>query len=180
MNEAAYYKKSGYVVDAFNATVKAGEANHLNVMADPASSQGSLRVDVAIVRPYVGSTSGQFVGTQGDVIAWELVNDNVNAGFEFSSEHTWWKGMIIRGDDGQVLCDLSMQDDDHGPKLCDLRFDQRHTLLFSYNIELWKAKIFGRHSHVDNIPSSYFGPLLGKRIRFKWVSEGVANEEFVV
>jgi len=41
----------------------------------------------------------------------------------------------------------------------------QHQFLFNYTIEFWKAD---RKKAVQSVNSSYFGPLLGKRVSFTW------------
>lgn len=174
INEEMNYR-DGYEVSALNATFKKGGQNRLEVAAAAANHN----VDLAIARPYSGKRSGQFQSKDGDLIAWDL-NDDKSSGFLFSSDLPWWKSLVVYTDSGDLLCQLSTQDDNHGPVACDLSGRHRHEFLFGYRIEIWKAKTFGVHTHVDTIDASMFGPLLNKRIQFRWLSDQKAQEQVVV
>ena len=87
--------------------------------------------------------------------------------------------MRVYGDDGAQLCSLSTQDAARGPVTCCLRGGAaktptpaaQHRMVFSYRIELWKAKAFGIHFKVDTITSSFWGPLVDKELRLIWVDD---------
>merc|ERR1712224_190040 len=91
--------------------------------------------------------------------------------FATSSSISWWKGLKVFDDDGNQVCFLGLQDNNHGPQSCALAAGAAHGLLFGYRIELWKAKLFGRWTKVKTLDASYFGPLLGKQVAFTWVSD---------
>ena len=77
-----------------------------------------------------------------------------------------------RRGNGSPLRARETKDDDRGPKTCTLRSaEQQHGFLFSYKIEVWKAKFLGVYTHVDTIEASLFGPLLHKAVAFTWVDD---------
>jgi len=176
LNEEMHYSgnANGYVVSASNA---ATNANAINQVLATATSPGD--VDIVITRPYAGATSGEIHTPDKDYLTWSLSSED-KPGFELSTSQniTWWKAIYVYADDGKLICSLTTQDGNHGPARCD--FDQMHDCLFDYRIEIWKAKFAGVHTHVDTIPSSTYGPLLNKRIRFSWLVDGAAQEEVIV
>jgi len=132
-------------------------------------------VDVAVAPRYSGAKSGHFKSADGDIIAWNVLSGEevATGGFTLStaSNITWWKAFKIVADDGTELCVLQMQDGDHGPKTCLLSGGNSHAFLFDYRIEVWKAKRFGKHTHVDTIQADTFGPLLLTQIQFTWLHD---------
>lgn len=170
--------KDGFTVSAFNASVTEIGSNRLAANA----SAADLQVDIAIVRPHAGATGGTFHSADHDELTWEIA-DSDSPGFEFQTltNITWWKGLNIYTDGGDLLCSLSAHDANHGPVRCDLADQHKHEFLFGYRIELWKAKILGHHEQVATIQSTLFGPLLKKRLRFTWVDAAqTASSNFVI
>jgi endoglycosylceramidase len=170
LNKEMNYKEQGYLVSAFNATVKEKATNRLVANANAAN----LKVDIAIVRPYSGPNEGKFHSADGDDLTWNMVDSEDSPGFELQTidNITWWKALYVYTDAGDLLCSLSTQDGNHGPVGCKLADEHKHDFLFGYRIELWKAKIFGKHEHVDTIESKMFGPLLKKQVKFTWTNDG--------
>jgi len=168
MNEHMNYP-AGYSVHAFNAATKKMGTNRIEVQAD-----AGVTADVAIVPPYQGESSGFFYSADKDTLRWSI-EASETPGFELTVANNmtsgYWHGFKIRDDDGKELCSFGMQDDNHGPEGCNLEGASQHGLLFSYKIEIWKAKILGIHTYVDAIGVDTFGPLYGKRLSFNWVDD---------
>jgi len=177
INEKMNYHGTGFEMQALNATIHRADVNHLHVMVPPESRDG-LAVDVAIAKPYAGKKSGAFLGADSLIIHWDISDDKDAPGFELSSFRTitGWKSLRVVTDDGRSLCEMQTQDSYHGPAGCTLVGGQTHDLLFEYRIEVWKANFFGVQTHVDTIPASLFGPLLGKRIKFLWLRDSAPGE----
>jgi len=168
LNRDLNYKSTAYITSCLNGEIQSNGTNLLYVTPSAAGTQ----VSVAVARSYEGARAGTFQSKDNDLINW-VVSENVTSpGFELSTATniTYWKSLKVFVDDG-MLCELSLQDSNHGPERCDLRSSQLHDLLFNYRIEVWKAKSFGRHEHVDTIAFSNFGPLLAKRISFTWAAD---------
>merc|ERR1711871_1489216 len=145
-----------------------------NTVFVAASAANSL-VDVVLLQQRQGDKNGTYKSKDGDAISWALVeNSSKNSSTSFiltlSDNLTWWKGMYVYGDNGQKLCSLEVHDKMKESR-CLLSPSSTHELIFSYRIELWKAKILGVHTHVDTLSSSYFGAILGDSVLFKWVND---------
>jgi len=166
-NEEWHYP-TGHVMSAFNATVKS-TGNHTM----EATATAGAEVDIAITRPYNGSTSGMYTSVDGDKLEWAVSDDAGSGGFTLitGANLTWWKQLRVVGDDGQVVCTLQMQDSDHGPHSCSLQQQDQNSLLFEYSLEIWKAKFAGHHEKVDTISVGTFGPLMQKRLAFTWIKD---------
>ncbi|CAE7552874.1 unnamed protein product [Symbiodinium natans] len=137
-------------------------------------------VDVALAPPSrLGG--GEFSSKGGGLVQWKAEPANVTS-FELStaSDITWWKGLKVISDRGDTVCDLQMQDATHGPLRCVLPASEQHALLFSYKIELWKAKELGIHRRVDVLDRDFFGPLLGRTVSFHWSTDSVVHAEVVI
>ena len=150
------------LVDVVNGSY-AVDGTALTVVAD---SVGAA-VDVAVV-PAPSPTSGEFRTDEGDTIAWTRT---AGTGVSLASNATWWKGVYVKADDGATVCSLETQDDDRGPKLCDISQIGAHGLLFDYTVEFWKAKFLGAHVRVGTMPASTLGPLLGLRVDLFWEND---------
>jgi len=171
-NEKLNYP-AGAEVHVLGGSSKVVGKNRVEVTADVAA--GAL-VDVALVRPsFLGG--GQFRSAGGGLVQWKAESANTTS-FELStsSSITWWKGLKVISDLGETVCDLHMQDATHGPIRCTLPEPAQTTLLFSYTIELWKAKELGVHRRVDVLNHKFLGPLLGRTVSFHWSSDSDVQE----
>jgi len=170
LNKEMNYKQHGYLISAFNATVKEEATNRLVANADAAN----LKVDIAIVKPYSGPNEGKLKSADGDDLTWNMVDSEDSPGFELETADsiTWWKALYVYTDAGDLLCSLETQDGNHGPVGCKLADENKHDFLFGYRIELWKAKFLGKHEHVDTLVGSMLGPLLKKKLHFTWTNDG--------
>jgi len=177
INEEMNYQ-SGHDVHATNAVVTKSGENRLKVQADSGAA-----VDIVILPSMTsangGGPSGFIYSADKDTLRWS-VEDSQSPGFELSvaSNMTtgYWHGLVIKNDDGEEVCSFGMQDKNHGPEGCNLQAAEQNSFLFSYKIELWKAKELGIHRHVDDVGVEMFGPLYGKRVTFTWVDD---NPPFV-
>eukprot|EP00746_Dinoflagellata_sp_MGD_P026988 gnl/MRDRNA2_/MRDRNA2_163583_c0_seq1.p1 gnl/MRDRNA2_/MRDRNA2_163583_c0~~gnl/MRDRNA2_/MRDRNA2_163583_c0_seq1.p1 ORF type:complete len:680 (+),score=90.93 gnl/MRDRNA2_/MRDRNA2_163583_c0_seq1:90-2129(+) len=168
-NEDMNYKNSSFNVSVHGATYKKTAVNKLEVLADGSSST----VDFAMVKPYAGVTAGTFTSSDNDKVSFEVTEVTAQgAGFhlELDPSLTWRKTIVVRGDDGQILCQLSVHDNIKSSS-CLLDGGKKHEMLFSYTIEIWKAKTLGSLRHIDTIQHTFFGPLLSKLIKFTWVKD---------
>eukprot|EP00930_Biecheleria_cincta_P018359 TRINITY_DN14328_c0_g2_i1.p1 TRINITY_DN14328_c0_g2~~TRINITY_DN14328_c0_g2_i1.p1 ORF type:complete len:673 (-),score=85.83 TRINITY_DN14328_c0_g2_i1:149-2167(-) len=178
LNRDLNYNSTAYITSCLNGQIQSNGTGFLYVTP----SAAGVQVSVAVARPYEGAKTGTFQSKDKDLISWAVSDNETSPGFELSTAAhiTYWKSLKVFADHGEMLCELSLQDANHGPARCDLRYTQQHDFLFSYRIELWKAKSFGRHQHVDTINFLTFGPLLGKRISFTWAADAfgfsVSNE----
>ncbi|CAJ1419077.1 unnamed protein product [Effrenium voratum] len=103
-------------------------------------------VDVALVRTDPQRAQEGGFRSRGDgFVKWQSSSAPATT-FELSAESniTWWKGLKVIADSGDVLCDLGIQDGEP-PARCELPGVEQHELLFSYKVELWKAKWPGHH-----------------------------------
>lgn len=139
--------------------------NELQVLADPDGRD----VDVALVPETLGPFQGSFSSKGGGLVQWNMTSAETSE-FELSASQnvTWWKGLKVISDQGLVLCDLQIQDQEKSAR-CVVRV--AHELLFNYSVELWKAKALGIHKRVDVLDSKFLGPLLQRRILFQWLSD---------
>eukprot|EP00947_MAST-08B_sp_MAST-8B-sp1_P002435 g2435.t1 len=210
MNVPTYYNATtgGFLVHVLNGTASnrsstsgggggggsGGSVAGLDVVADP----GATVVDVVVMRPFRGATSGTFASKDGDRIDWTIADaapaamtangTGAGAGAATSSSPpggfvlktasgiTWWKSLQVFGDSRsgaspELFCTMETQDSNHGPVNCEIGGARQHDLLFDYTIAVSKAKALGVHEQVDTIPGSYFGPLLGKVVTFTWVKD---------
>ncbi|OLP78709.1 Endoglycoceramidase [Symbiodinium microadriaticum] len=171
-NEKLNYP-SGAEVHVLGGSSAAVGKNRVEVTAEvPAGAV----VDVALARPsFLGN--GQFRSAGGGLVEWKAESASTTS-FELStsSNVTWWKGLKVISDLGETVCDLQMQDATHGPIRCTLPEPAQNTLLFSYTIELWKAKELGIHRRVDVLKHDFLGPLLGRTVSFHWSSDSDIQE----
>lgn len=73
-------------------------------------------------------------------------NRSVQFSFSVNRNITWWKGIKVFDKNGNMVCMLSTQDSDHGPK-----YSKKFSLSqfgSKIKVEYWKAKAFGAHTHV--------------------------------
>jgi hypothetical protein len=182
LNKEMNYNKGNYLASAINAGILQDAST--NILKLSARQTPDVEVDVAVTRLYTGAASGWFRSADHDLISWQVIHSPDSAGFEFhtTTNITWWKSLKIFTDAGEQACELRLQDKAHGPVNCDLSGNRAHDFLFEYRLEIWKAKAFGIHRHVDTIASSMFGPLHQKRVVFRWVddSASASAEEVVV
>jgi len=174
LNERMNYPE-GYQVSLLNSSVLRS-TNQLQVL--PAAA--GISVDVALVN--VSSTlprSGIFKSAGGGSWRWNVEDSLESPGFSLTAadDITRWKAITVRSDDGKLLCNLQTQDDRHGPDFCVLSGQDQHSLLFQYRIEVWKSKTLGHHALVDAVSADFFGPLLGKKVSFEWISDSDTEEE---
>jgi len=164
MHKAMHYPE-GYVAHGVNASLRELDSG-LEVVG-----HGGV-VDVAVTRAQASSSSGVFVDSDGDTILWQNAEESAEPGFVLRtpSNVTWWKGVIVRSSSGEQLCDIETVNGNHESQ-CVLSSEHLHELLFDYTIELWKAKIFGIHEKRQTLPGSTFGPLLGRRMTFDWITD---------
>ena len=66
--------------------------------------------------------------------------NNIIFCFETAGNVTWWKGLVVRGWNGEVVAELDTQDSNHGPA-CVLVKDS-----LIKQVEFWKAKFLGIHT----------------------------------
>lgn len=169
INEQMNYQ-SGHDVHATNAVVTKSAKNRLKVQAD---SGASVTV-VILPSQAANAASGFFYSADKDTLRWS-VEDSETPGFELSVANNmttgYWHGLKIKDDDGKEVCSFGMQDENHGPEGCDLEGVSLNNFLFSYKIELWKAKTLGIHTYVDSIGVETLGPLYGKRSVLTWVDD---------
>ena len=192
LNVPVHYP-TGFVADLINATGTGSALVNGTTMllhANASAADAGAGVDVAIVRPHAGAHEGQFVSSDGDVIAWTLSDVNTSVGasgddggvaapvgfaLRLGDNLTWWKSLRISADGqakgGSYACDVQAQDDQHDPQICTLRGARRHDFLFDYQIELWKAKALGHKTRIQTLPARMFGPLLNKMLTLTWVSD---------
>jgi hypothetical protein len=96
--------------------------------------------------------NGSFTVDGNDTIT--TATSNIASGYvQFSLASafnvTWWKGIKVQDNAGNEILLLETQDASHGPILSPLlnigQFGQQ------INVEIWKAKEFGRHRLVDMV-----------------------------
>lgn len=169
LNRELNYNSTEYITSCLNGTIQSNGTDLLHI----APSAAGVQVSVAVARSYKGAVMGTLQSADRDIINWAVSENATSPGFELSTAAniTYWKSLKVFGDDGGLLCELSLRDSDHGPARCDLKSAQQHDLLFRYRIELRKAKTFGTPALVETIRFSYFGPLLAKRISFAWADD---------
>ena len=85
-----------------------------------------------------------------------------------NSQITWWKGIKVFDKHGRMICLLSTQDSDHGPKLSKT-FDAAQ-FGSTVKVEFWKAKTAGVYTKVG---TKYFklSELQGWQTNFGWVND---------
>lgn len=97
----------------------------------------------------------------------KMDRNHVTFSFEVNQNITWWKGIKVFNEDGDMICLLSTQDNDKGPK-----FSKRFSASYcgKVKIEYWKAKAFGVHTHVG---TEYIdlGTLRDYNIGFEWEND---------
>ncbi|MGW3360015.1 hypothetical protein ACWDFL_32190 [Streptomyces bungoensis] len=72
--------------------------------------------------------------------SWSGDTNNITICLQSASNITWWKALVVRGWQGEVVAELDTQDANHGPacaKVADSAVQQ---------LEFWKAKTFGVHT----------------------------------
>jgi hypothetical protein len=176
LNKELNYGGSFYQFHVMNGNATEQGDNRLHVLP-----KGAGTVDVAIVRQQpMASTSSEITTEGGVVVKWSSVHA-ATPGFEVSTLGNMIK---VYGDDGSLLCSLSVETSDNKPKRCDLKEGNAHDFLFNYRIELWRQGKQGGHELVHTISSSTFGPLLSKMMRLAWddskVNAPTKNSEIVV
>jgi len=169
LNEKMNYPR-GIQLSVLNGTATRS-SNQVQVRAE-----AGLEVDVALVRQTLGPLQGSFQSKGGGVVQWNM-RSTTTTGFELSSSAniTWWKGLKVISDKGQVLCDLQIQDQ---KKISTCTLPQAHELLFNYSLEIWKAKALGIHKRVDVLDGKFLGPLLQRHTTFHWLSDKESTINF--
>jgi len=168
-NNATHYGP-GYQMSCLNGT--AGEAGPNTIEVSAGSGSITNTVDFALTRH--NNTLHNATGVFNNM-GWTAVNEETKPGFDFSTVPTlnWWKQLRIYNDNKELVCTLTVNGGDHGPHGCDLAPEDLHAFMFDYYIEVWEAKTFAHiHEHITTIPSSFFGPLVKKRVSFEWQRDG--------
>ena len=76
-----------------------------------------------------------------------LSREDLSFSLSTSSQITWWKGIKIFDRNDKMICLLSTQDNDHGPKLS--KTFNAQNFGSKVKVEFWKAKTFGVHTHIE-------------------------------
>jgi len=180
LNRDLNYNSTEYITSCLNGAIQSnGDILHIT------PSTAGVQVSVAVARSHKGARVGTLQSSDNDKINWVVSENATSPGFELTTATsiTSWKSLKVFGDGEGLLCELSLQDSNHGSAMCDLKSAQQHDLLFRYRIEIWKAKAFGRPALIERIGFSYFGPLLAKRISFAWADDTFArpvHDELVI
>lgn len=116
-------------------------------------------------------TNGSFTVDGNNAI--NTSTSNIDSGFiQFSlataPNITWWKGMKVNDNSGNQILLLETQDASHGP-VTSQKFN-RGSFGQTINIEIWKAKTFGVHTHIDS-GSLSADQANGKLVSFVWQND---------
>lgn len=134
------------------------------VEAPPAEAQ----VTAQAPPPLMGRTF-KVDGSDGIIVRQVPIGpDSVEFALEVAPTITWWKGLKIYDQQGDMISLLATQDGDKGPKssgpLALARFGP------NIEIEFLKAKAFGAHTGVGRMPFS-LSDVRGFRTTFYWESD---------
>lgn len=144
------------------------------------SSSLPANATVFVALSPIGRQNGSYTSADNDRISWSLDdstdNSTVTLSLSTAPKLTWWKQLILRSNTGQVVCTVSTQDSNHGPKVCKapstgVVLPNQGTDGLSYRIELWKAKALGVHTLVDSWNAQFFGELGGRELGVTWETD---------
>ena len=175
-NEAVHYA-GGYRTSFLNGTLKAqpvAGSNLMEVLPSGKVTEEGLRIDMAITRPL---NSSQTVGNYYKMDWNTTESDTPGFTFTVPTSLKWWKELRVYTDTSDIkgemapslLCSLTTEGSDAGPKNCPIPAEYQHRFMFDYYIEIWEAETFVKiHRHVDTLKSTVLGPLVGKNVDFQW------------
>jgi hypothetical protein len=81
---------------------------------------------------------------------------------ETTDNITWWKAVIVRDWNGVELAHLFTQNGNHGRACADVEL---HRVM---QLELWKAKAFGAHTHMYTLTITTLQERAGQKMVFRW------------
>lgn len=79
----------------------------------------------------------------------------------------WWKGLRLLAGDGAQLGVSETQDDNHAGAIMVFPANE----LADKKLELWKAKLFGIHTGMYDLPLAPLGRWGGTRFIFHWFKD---------
>lgn len=191
-NKTAYINSKGGTLKATNVTsdsytshwtMKRKDRNgnkYADLIEDKSEKPKAVPVAQPKVEPVQPATPVMPPAVLGDVVTVDGNNDRVLTNYEpkmdknyvtfsfnVNQNITWWKGIKVYNDRGEMICLLSTQDNDKGPKYSK-KFSTNN--LGKVKIEYWKAKAFGVHTHVG---TEYIdlATLKDYNISFKWLND---------
>jgi hypothetical protein len=96
-----------------------------------------------------------------------LISDpqSIQVCLEAASYITWWKQLKFLDWNGGDLGSVYTQDGNHGPNCMERRVSDIRQL------EIWKAKAFGAHTHMYTLHYNQVALKAGKKIVFRWVRD---------
>jgi hypothetical protein len=78
---------------------------------------------------------------------------------------TWWKGVVLRDWNGGVIRDLYTVNGNHGPTCTTVNLD------YVRQLELWKAKAFGIHTHMYTLSHDSLRAKDRDQVLFRWTAD---------
>lgn len=103
-------------------------------------------------------------------VFWEDIGTGTEFCLSLTENVSWWKGLKIFNENNSLLGFIARTDDARSRQCDSFTASELSAGDGIAKVELWKAKAFGVHTHIDTLE---FDPadVEGKRVSFYWISE---------